>query len=136
MFYQQNPYTPQDAYAQPQLASNDPAVQQSAYPPLQQPYGAPPHAPASLKVSNQWANRALFSGMISLALSLVTLYSLVGFAGLITGTFAIIRGVAALNRSKRLPGNVGRGKAIAAIVMGTLAWTFVLISFLLRSGHF
>ena len=74
--------------------------------------------------------------MISLILGLVTLYSLVGFAGLITGTFAIIRGVAALNQSKRLPGNVGRGKAIAAIVMGMLTWTFVLISFLLRSGHF
>ncbi len=136
MFYRQNPYIPQDAYAQLQLASDDPYVQQSAYPPPKPPYGAPPYAPAGLKVSNQWANRALYSGMISLVLSLLTLFSLVGFAGLITGTFAIIRGVAALNQSKRLPGNVGRGKAIAAIMMGMLAWAFVLISFVLRSANF
>ena len=75
-------------------------------------------------------------GFLSLVLSLLTTLSQIGFAGLITGTFALIRGVSALNQSKHLPGSVGRGKAIAAIVMGILAWTFVLISFALRSAHF
>lgn len=88
-----------------------------------------------MKVSNPWAGRALYSGVFSLILSLVTLYSLLGFAGVITGTFAIVRGFTALNQAKTLPGNVGRGQAIAAIVMGVLAWIFVLLSFVLRSAN-
>ncbi len=148
MSYQQGPYAPQDTYTQQQqLAKGDPYAQPGAYPPQQlysqpgayppppqQPYGTPPYARHGLKVRNPWANRALYSGIISLVLSSITLFSLVGFAGLITGTFAIARGVMALKQSKQLPGNVGRGQAIAAIVMGALAWAFVLLSLALRSA--
>jgi hypothetical protein len=86
-----------------------------------------------MRVKNPWATRALFSGVISVILGLITLASLVGFAGLITGTFAIWRGITALNYAKRLPGNPGRGMAIAAITLGVLGWIFVLVSFVLRA---
>ena len=86
-----------------------------------------------MRTGNPWASRALYSGIISIVLSVLTLFTLVGFAGVITGTFAIFRGVTALNQSKQLPGNAGRGQAIAAIAMGALAWLLVLLSFALRS---
>jgi hypothetical protein len=81
-----------------------------------------------------WANRALYSGVISIVLGLLTLFTLIGFAGVITGTFAIVRGVGALNLSKQMPGNAGRAQAIAAIALGVLAWLFVILSFVLRAG--
>lgn len=159
MSYQQDPYAPQDVYAQQQqLAAGQPYAQPGAYPPPQQPYGQPgaypppqqpyaqpgayppPQQPygaplypqVGMKVINPFAKGALYNGVISIILGVVTLFSLVGWAGLITGTLAIVRGVQALNQSKRLPGNAGRGQAIAAIVMGVLAWMFVLLSFALR----
>lgn len=179
MSYQQDPYAPQDVYAQQQrLAQGDPSAQAGAYPLPQQPYGqptytnpgaylppqqqapgqpgaylppqqpygqpgaypppqqfygAPPVYPQQgMRASNPWANRALYSGVLSLILALVTLFSLVGFAGLITGSFAIYRGITGLTLSNRLPGNAGRVQAIAAIVLGVLAWLLVLMSFALR----
>ena len=86
------------------------------------------------KVSNQWANWALYSGVISIILALITFTSQIGFAGVITGTFAIIRGITALSRSKNLPGNAGRAQAIVAIALGSAAWALVLLSFVVRSG--
>jgi hypothetical protein len=147
MSYQRNPYDPQDVYAQQQrLANEDPYGQAGAYPPPQPaygqagayppppPYGGPSSVRPGLKVGNPWANGALYMGVVSLILSVITLFSLVGFAGLITGTFAIYRGVRALNQSKRLPGNAGRGRAVVAITLGVLAWVLVLVSFALRSA--
>src|SRR5579883_713506 len=132
------PYAQPGTYPPPQ----QPYVQPGAYPPPQQPYpyaqaGAyppPVYAQPGMKARNPWASRALYSGVISLVLSLLTLFSLVGFAGLITGTFAIFRGVTGLNLSKQLPGNAGRAQAIAAIALGSLAWLLVLLSFALRSA--
>ena len=155
MSYQQDPYVPQNVYAQQQqLAQGNPSAQPGAYlppqqsypqpgayyPPPQQPYAQPGvymppqqfYAQPGQKIKNPWASRALYSGVISLVLGLITFFSLVGFAGVITGTFAIVRGVTALNQSKNLPGNAGRGQAIAAIIMGVLAWVLVLLSFALR----
>ena len=139
-------YTQPGAYAQPGAypPPQQPYGAPGAYPPPpqygappQQPYGTPAYAPVyaqagAMKVSNPWARRALYSGVVSLILSLLTLFSLLGFAGIITGTFAIVRGITALKQSAQLPGNAGRGQAIAAIAMGTLAWIFVLLSFALR----
>jgi hypothetical protein len=73
-------------------------------------------------------------GFISLILSLLTLFTLVGYAGLITGTFAIVYGVIGLNFAKRFPNKPGTGQAITAIVLGGLACLLVLVSFLLRSA--
>ncbi len=169
MSYQQDPYTPQDVYAQQQFAQTNPNAQPGAYPPSQQPYmqpgtypppqqpypymqpevyatpqqpytqpGAYPpyqqsYAQMGAKVSNVRANRSLYYGIISLVLSLVTFFSLVGFAGIITGTFAIVNGVMALKQAQSLPGNPGRVQAIAAIAMGALAWVLVLLSFARRA---
>ena len=87
-----------------------------------------------MRGGNAWANRALYSGIISIILALVTVFSQVGFAGLITGAFAIYRGITALIVANRQPGNPGRTQAIAAIVLGIAAWLLVFISFGLRSS--
>jgi hypothetical protein len=161
MSYQPDPYAQQDVYAQQQqLARGDANVspgayppppsayaqsgayppppssysQPGAYPPVQQPYGQQYYAQPRMRAGNPWANRALYSGIVSIVLSLVTLWALVGFAGVITGTFAIVRGITALNRANYIPGNPGRGQAIAAIILGILAWVIVIISFVLRAG--
>jgi len=146
---QRNPYDPQDVYAQQQrLAKQDPYGQAGvyppppptygqagAYPPLPQPaYGGPSSVRPGLHVGNPLASRALYMGVVSLILSVITVSSLAGFAGLITGTAAIYRGVRALNQSKRLPGDAGRGRAVVAITLGVLAWVLVLVSFALRSA--
>ena len=125
------------AYPPPQQPYGAPAYgQPGAYPP--QPYGMPPYPQANgamgMKVGNPRANWALGSGIISLILGLITLFSLVGSAGVITGIFAIIRGVAALNLASKLPGNPGRGQAITAIVLGSLGILFVVLSFMIRGG--
>jgi hypothetical protein len=67
-------------------------------------------------------------------LSFITLFALVGYAGLITGTFAIIYGFIGLNMAKRLQGGTGRGQAIAGIVLGFAAWFLVIISFIVRAA--
>jgi hypothetical protein len=68
MSYQPDPYAAQDVCAQQQqLANENPyAARPSAYPPPQQPYGAPAYAQAgAMNVSNPWAKRALHSGVVS-----------------------------------------------------------------------
>jgi hypothetical protein len=87
-----------------------------------------------MRGGNAWANRALISGVLSIVLVLVTIISQVGFAGLITGAFAIYRGITALTIANRQPGNPGRVKAILAIVLGALALLLLLASFALRGS--
>ena len=156
-------YSPQDPYAQqPSGASTYPP--QSPYPPPQQegmpyppqtnyppPYPYPPQAnyqpqypyppqypqmppQGGIAPKNTQAGRAMIYGFISIVLSLLTLVTLVGFAGLITGTFAIVYGFVGLNFAKRFPNKPGTGQAVTAIVLGTLAWLLVIISFFLRSS--
>ncbi len=74
----------------------------------------------------------MINGIISIVLSFITLFALVGYAGLITGTLVIIYGFIGLNAAKRLPGNPGRGKAITGIVLGFAAWFLVVVSFMIR----
>jgi hypothetical protein len=148
----QDPYAPQDVYAQQQQlgsytqpgAYGQPAQpnngQPGAYPPPAQPYGQPqPYPPAqqnyaqsAMMGGNRWANWALYSGILSIVLALITFAAQIGAAGLITGAFAIFRGIMALNRANKMPGNPGRSKAIAGIVLGVLAWVIVLASLALR----
>jgi len=89
---------------------------------------------ANVAPRNARAGRAMIYGIISLVLGLFTLFTLIGFAGLITGTFAVIYGIGSLNFAKRFPNHPGMGQAIAAIVLGGLAWLLVLVSFSLRSS--
>jgi hypothetical protein len=161
----QDPYAPQDVYAQQQQLGNytqpeaygqpaqpnyaqpgayppppQPYSQPQPYPPPAQPYGQPlPYPPAqqnyvqsAMMGGNRLANWALYSGIISLVLALITFVAQIGAAGLITGAFAIFRGIMALNRASRVPGNPGRSKAIAGIALGVLAWVIVLASLALR----
>lgn len=134
-------YAPQQPYGQPgAYAPQQPYGQPGAYAP-QQPYGYPvaqqQAAPSYIKVrGNSWANSALYSGIFSIILALITFFSQLGYAGLITGTFAIYRGSVALVRANRLPGNPGRVQAIAAIALGVLAWVLVVVSLVTRSATF
>lgn len=130
------PYGQPGAYPPPPQTYGQPG----AYPPPQQPYGQPlPYPPqqqnyvqSAMRGGNAWANRALISGVLSIILVLVTIISQVGFAGLITGAFAIYRGITALTIANRQPGNPGRVQAILAIVLGALALLLLLASFALR----
>jgi hypothetical protein len=130
---------PQQQYAQPGAYPQQQYAQPGAYPPPQQ-YGQPGayqqpqpnYVRAATRGGNPWANGALYSGIISLVFALITFVSQIGYAGLITGSFAIYRGIVALNRSKNLPGNPGRTQAILAIVMGVAALLLVFASFAIR----
>ena len=73
-------------------------------------------------------------GILSVVLGMLTLVTLVGFAGIITGIFAVIYGFIALNASKTLPNNMGRGKALAGIILGFAAIGLVIVSFIIRAG--
>ena len=73
-------------------------------------------------------------GILSIVLGVLTLVTLVGFAGIITGIFAVIYGFIALNASKALPNNTGRGKALAGIILGIVAIGLVIVSFIIRAG--
>jgi hypothetical protein len=133
---------PAQPYGQPQPYPQQPQPygQPGAYPPPAQPYGQPqPYPPAqqnyaqsAMMGGNRWANWALYSGILSIVLALITFAAQIGAAGLITGAFAIFRGIMALNRANKMPGNPGRSKAIAGIVLGVLAWVIVLASLALR----
>ncbi len=76
----------------------------------------------------------MINGIFSIVLGLLTLFTLVGFAGLITGTFAIVYGFMGLSLAKRLPNNAGRAQAIVGIVLGFLGWFLVILSFIIRSA--
>ncbi len=145
----QDPYSSQQPY-QPQ---QQPGV--APYPPQQQPGVAPyppqyPYQPGAmpypqpgitsysapkLKVSevNRRAHRAMINGIISIGFSIITLFTLLGYAGIITGTFAIIYGFMGLKNARALPNNAGQGRAIAGIVMGCVALFLVIVSFFLRN---
>ena len=124
-------YSPQDPYS-PQPPNVPPYSPQSPYPnyPNQGPY--PPQYP-NMPQRNVLARRAMINGIISIVLSLLTLFTLIGFAGVITGTFAIIHGLRGLSIAQRLPNKVGYGQAITGIVLGCLGWLIVILSFVLRS---
>ena len=83
-------------------------------------------------MKNNRATYALVYGIISLVLALLTFASGVGFAGFITGTFAIVYGVQSRNTAKRFPGLGGEGKAIAGIVLGAVALLLLVLSLLTR----
>lgn len=113
-----------------QHSPSDPS-QQGAEPP-EQHAAWPAHYLYRPPSSNPWAWQALIVSFLALGFSLVTLVSLVGFAGLATGAVAIHRGITALRLAKRLPNKCGHTMAIVALVMGMVAWVIVLISFVLR----
>ena len=75
----------------------------------------------------------MINGIISIILGFLTLVALIGYAGLVTGTFAIVYGFIGLNAAKRLPGNAGRGQAIAGIALGFGAWLLVIVSLIIRT---
>ncbi|HEY0755909.1 MAG TPA: hypothetical protein VGD98_18270 [Ktedonobacteraceae bacterium] len=137
-------YTQPGAYGQPGAypPQQQPYGQPGAYPPQQQPYGQPGayppqqqnYASAPMRSINPWANRALISGAISIVLAVLKLFSNIGYAGLITGAFAIYRGITALVLANRIPGKPGRIQAILAIGLGVLAWLLVLLSLGLRGA--
>ena len=81
-------------------------------------------------MKNNRATYALVYGILSLVLALLTLASGVGFAGLITGTFAIVYGVQSRNAAKRFPGIGGEGKALAGIILGAVALGLLVLSLL------
>ncbi len=124
-------YPPPPQYGQPGAYPPPQYGQPGAYPPPQQPYVqpgayAPQYGRPGVSFGNPWANRALYSGIISIVLAVITFVSAYGFAGIITGSFAIYRGIVALRRASVLPGNPGRIQAIFAIVLGSLALLLVL----------
>jgi hypothetical protein len=137
MYSSQEPGSPQpqtDPYAAPGMY---PPQGGYPYPPQQGagPYPYPPqgtYMPQGRKIQNRRANRAMLYGIFSIFLALITLLQEVGAAGVITGTFAIIYGFTALKVAKQLPGNVGRTKAITAIVLGFVAWFLVIVSLIIR----
>jgi len=90
-----------------------------------QPYEAP---------RNLRAKRAIINGFVSLVLSVFTLVTLAGFAGLITGTLAIVYGFMGLGTAKQLPGDMGRRQAIIGIALGFMAWFVVILSLIVRAA--
>jgi len=76
----------------------------------------------------------MINGIISLVLSLLTLFTLVGFAGLITGTFAIIYGFMGLKTARQLPNRLGYGQAVAGIILGFAGWFLVILSLVIRGA--
>lgn len=141
-------YSQPDPYSSQQPSGTDPYSQQGSYPPqYQYPYpsqqpGAAPYYPQQSPYPPQYpplqrnvrARSAMINGIISLALSLLTLFTLIGFAGLITGTFAIIYGFIGLRTARQLPNRVGYGQAIAGILLGIAGWLLVILSFIIRGS--
>jgi len=155
MYSQPDPYSPQQpsgANPYPQQSSYPPQYppQQGTYPPqYQSPYppqqpaanpyypqqGPYPYPPQYLPLQrNVRARSAMINGIISLILSLLTLFTLVGFAGLITGTFAIIYGFVGLRTARQLPTRLGYGQAITGIILGFTGWFLVILSLVIRGG--
>jgi hypothetical protein len=151
------PYPPQGPYGTPSEGVPYPYGQQGPYTPppgagpysygQQGPYAPPqpeagpysygaqgPYMPYAGKVSNTRANNAMIYGFISFVLGAITFATNIGYAGLITGTFAIIYGFVGLNRAKRLPNNAGRRQAITGIILGCVAWFIVILSLMARSA--
>jgi hypothetical protein len=83
-------------------------------------------------VSNPRANSAMIYGIISLVLGSLTVVTRVGFAGLITGSFAVFYGISSVIFANKYPHKPGRGQAIAGIIMGSIALLLVFIGFILE----
>jgi len=149
-------YSQPDPYSSQQPSGADPYSQQSSYPPpytqhgaYPPPYQYPPQQPAATPYypqqspyppqylplqRNVRARSAMINGIISLILSLLTLFTLVGFAGLITGTFAIVYGFIGLKTAKQLPNRLGYGQAVAGIILGFAGWFLVILSLAIRGA--
>ncbi|GAC1363755.1 MAG: hypothetical protein PVS3B1_04590 [Ktedonobacteraceae bacterium] len=82
---------------------------------------------------NQQAKRAIINGVISFVVSLFTLATVAGAAGLIIGTFAVIYGLVGLRHAQHLPDKTGKRQAIAGIVLGLLACVIVIGAFISRA---
>jgi hypothetical protein len=93
----------------------------------------PQMQPQPVRVTNQRANVALIDGCLSIVLSLITFYNQYGIAGIFTGTFAIVYGVMGLNIAQRLPNKAGQMQAIAAIILGCISDTLVIITLILQA---
>ena len=104
------------------LASNAMAVQEDSQ-------------PAELAPSNQEAKRAIINGVIAFLVSLLTLSTVAGFAGLVIGAFAMIYGFFGLRLARRLPNKAGRGQALVGIALGLTACGIVIIASILRVPH-
>src|SRR5436190_1087054 len=103
-------YPPQDPYPPQHPLGGMPYSPQGSYAP-QQPLGAMSYSPQGPYVSqdpymasqayeaprNLRAKRAIINGFVSLILSVFTIATLAGFAGLITGTLAIVYGFMGLS---------------------------------------
>jgi len=134
------PYFPQASYP-PQQPSGMAYSPQGAYPP-QQAFEAVPYSPQDPFMvpqpyeapRNLRAKRAIINGFVSLILSVFTPVTLAGFAGLITGTLAIVYGFMGLSTAKQLPGDMGRRQAIIGIVLGFVAWFVVILSLIVRAA--
>ncbi len=124
------PYAPQPAFPLQQSFGEMPYALQPAFPPqgpfmVPQPY-EPPH--------NLRAKRAIINGLVSLILGLFTFATPAGFAGLITGTLAIVHGFLGLRAAKQLPGNMGRKQAIIGMALGGVAWFIVILALIIRAA--
>jgi hypothetical protein len=139
------PYTSQDLYpAQQAFEAYSP---QSSYP-VQQSFEMLPYAPQRSYVPqkplinaqsyeaprNLQAKRAIINGLISLVLSVFTLVTLAGFAGLITATLAIVYGFLGLRVAKQLPNTMGRRQAAIGLGLGCVAWLVVILSLIVRAA--
>ncbi|MBA2678533.1 MAG: DUF456 domain-containing protein [Ktedonobacteraceae bacterium] len=91
--------------------------------------------PAEQAQGNQQAKRAVINGVIALLVSLFTLSTIAGLAGLVIGAFAMIYGLSGLRLARRLPNRTGRGQALVGIALGFAACCIVITAFILRAPH-
>jgi hypothetical protein len=82
---------------------------------------------------NLRATSAIINGLVSLILGVFTFATLAGFAGLITGTLAIVSGFLGLRAAKQLPGNTGHRQAIIGMALGGVAWFIVILALIIRA---
>ena len=124
MYPPQDPYPPQQPLGAVSYSPQGPYVPQDSYM-TSQTYEAP---------RNLQAKRAIINGFVSLVLSMFTLATPAGLAGLIPGTLAIIYGFMGLSAAKQLPNTMGRRQAIIGIVLGFVAWFVVILSLIVRAA--
>jgi 1,4-dihydroxy-2-naphthoate octaprenyltransferase len=83
---------------------------------------------------NPTAKRAMIYGFIALALSLVTLISLIGMVGIAIGTVAMLDGCIGLTYAEQPSKRRKRGQAISGIALGIAAWFVVIFLLILRQA--
>lgn len=91
--------------------------------------------PTELAPSNQEAKRAIINGVIAFLVSLLTLSTVAGFAGLVIGAFAMLYGFLGLRLARHLPDKAGRGQALVGIALGFTACCIVIGASILRAPH-